>query len=58
MTNHERIKQMTAEELAAALKAFQDCSANCPMANGKKNCDLVCLYEDRIVKWLESKVIR
>ena len=49
MTNHERIKQMTAEELAAALKAFQDCSANCPMANGKKDCDLVCLYEERIV---------
>ena len=57
MTNLEKIRQMSAEEMAAALKAFQDRSANCPMANGKKDCNLVCLYEDRIVKWLESKVI-
>lgn len=32
MTNHERIKQMTAEELAAALYAFKECTNDCPMA--------------------------
>ena len=56
MTNHERIKQMTAEELAAALMAFKDCTADCPMAKGKKKCDIVCLNEPRIVDWLESEV--
>ena len=60
MTNHERIKQMSAEELAAALYAFNNCTGDCPAMNGitgNKKCKLECLYPQRIRDWLESKVI-
>lgn len=56
MTNHERLKQMTAEELAAALYAYKECAANCPMAKGEKHCYTICAEEDVIRKWLESEV--
>ena len=57
MTNLDRIREMTAEELAEFLdRVTISCSAggsmceNCPL----KECEICC--SSRLVKWLESEV--
>lgn len=55
MTNIERIKQMTAEELATALYSFKECLSDCPMRKGSKHCYTLCAEKDALRKWLESE---
>ena len=42
MTNYERIKAMSEEEMSDALFAFKECNRNCPIAKNQKRCYLIC----------------
>jgi hypothetical protein len=53
MTNYERIKAMSVEEMAEAIWCVVDCSA-CP-ANGKFNCPCYETCTEIIGIWLERE---
>ena len=57
MTNYDRIKAMSVEEMADALFAFKECDRkNCPMAKNHNRCYMICEEASVIKKWLEQKV--
>lgn len=56
MTNYDRIKAMSVEEMADALFAFKECNKNCPMAKTQKRCYMICAEASVIKKWLEQEV--
>ena len=53
MTNADRIRAMTDEELATMLKDYKDCSKNCIISNGK-HCYQICEEESVLLKWLQQ----
>ena len=53
MTNADRIRSMSDEELATMLKDYKDCSKNCIISNGK-HCYQVCEEESVLLKWLQQ----
>ena len=53
MTNAERIRSMSDEELAAMLKDYKDCNKNCIISNGKR-CYQICEEESVLLKWLQQ----
>ena len=53
MTNADRIRAMTGEELATMLKDYKDCSKNCIISNGK-HCYQICEEESVLLKWLQQ----
>ena len=53
ITNADRIRTMSDEELAAMLFNYKECSKNCIMSNGK-HCYEVCDGESVILKWLRQ----
>ena len=53
MTNADRIRSMTDEELASMLKDYKDCSKNCIISNGK-HCYQICEEESVLLKWLQQ----
>ena len=55
MTNADRIRAMSDEELAAMLKDYKDCSKNCIISNGKY-CYQICEEESVLLKWLQQPV--
>ena len=56
MTNYDRIKAMSIEEMADALLAFKECNKNCPIGKNRKYCYMLCDSASVIKKWLESEV--
>ena len=52
MTNADRIRSMSDEELATMLKDYKDCSKNCIISNGK-HCYQICEEESVLLKWLQ-----
>ena len=52
MTNADRIRAMSDEELATMLKDYKDCSKNCIISNGK-HCYQICEEESVLLKWLQ-----
>ena len=53
MTNADKIRAMSDEELAAMLKDYKDCNKNCIISNGK-NCYQICEEESTLLKWLQQ----
>ena len=53
MTNADRIRAMSDEELASMLKDYKDCSKNCIISNGK-HCYQICEEESVLLKWLQQ----
>ena len=53
ITNADRIRSMTDEELASMLKDYKDCSKNCIISNGK-HCYQICEEESVLLKWLQQ----
>ena len=53
MTNADRIRSMSDEELATMLKDYKDCSKNCIISNGK-HCYQICEEESVLLKWLQQ----
>ena len=53
MTNADRIRAMSDEELAAMLKDYKDCNKNCIISNGK-HCYQICEEESVLLKWLKQ----
>ena len=52
MTNADRIRSMSDEELATMLKDYKDCSKNCIISN-EKHCYQICEEESVLLKWLQ-----
>ena len=55
MTNYERIKNMSVDEMADALFGLKECTNSCPMSKSQKHCYMICDNESVIKKWLESE---
>ena len=53
ITNADRIRSMSDEELASMLKDYKDCSKNCIISNGK-HCYQICEEESVLLKWLQQ----
>ena len=53
MTNADRIRDMSDEELAEMLFNYKECSKNCIMNNGK-HCYQICEEKSVILKWLQQ----
>ena len=53
MTNADRIRRMSDEELAEMLFNYKECSKNCIMNNGK-HCYQICEEKSVILKWLQQ----
>ena len=53
ITNADRIRSMSDEELASMLKNYKDCSKNCIISNGK-HCYQICEEESVLLKWLQQ----
>ena len=56
MTNFEKIKQMSVEEMATFLYCYKECSYKCLVSKGCKDCRKRCETEISIKEWLESEV--
>ena len=50
MTNYDRIKSMSVEEMADALFAFKECNRNCPMTKTQNRCYMICAEASVIKK--------
>ena len=53
LTNADRIRAMSDEELATMLFDYKECSKNCIMNSGK-HCYEICEEESCILKWLQQ----
>ena len=53
ITNADKIRAMSDEELATMLKDYKDCSKNCIISNGK-HCYQICEEESILLKWLQK----
>ena len=53
ITNADRIRAMSDEELAVMLKDYKDCNKNCIISNGKR-CYQICEEEPALLKWLRQ----
>lgn len=57
MTNYEKIKNMSVEEMAKIIFNSIRCNLNCPMYSAcMKTKNVVCSHTVNIEKWLESEV--
>ena len=56
VTNYDRIKSMSVEEMANALFAFKECNKDCPIVKHRKHCYMLCDSESAIKKWLEQEI--
>lgn len=52
MTNADRIRAMSDEELAEFLSDFKDCAKNCLVGKGVKECSGLCATKDTLAVWL------
>lgn len=55
ITNYERIKNMSVEEMADFLMGFKECR-HCQVGRYKKDCWKICEYKETLDQWLESEV--
>ena len=55
LSNADRIRAMSDEELAEMLFNYKECSKNCIMNNGK-HCYQICEEKSVILKWLQQPV--
>ena len=53
LSNADRIRAMSDEELATMLFDYKECNKNCIMSSGK-HCYEICEEESVILKWLQQ----
>jgi len=54
LTNADRIRSMSDEELAEFLCAFKDCSGKCMIGSSVKDCSNLCATKDSLAIWLQQ----
>lgn len=53
LTNADRIRAMSDEELAIFMSEFKDCGAGCLVGEGIKDCTGLCATVDTLMIWLQ-----
>lgn len=54
MTNADRIRTMSDEELAEFLSDFKDCAGDCLIGKGVKDCSGICATRRTLKMWLRQ----
>lgn len=54
MTNADRIRVMSDEELAKFLSDFKDCVGDCLVGRGVKDCSGICATRETLKMWLKQ----
>jgi len=54
MTNADRIRSMSDEELAEFLSDFKDCAKDCLVGKGVKDCSGICATSETLRMWLQQ----
>lgn len=54
ITNADRIRAMSDEELAGFISDFKDCSGDCIVGHGVKDCYGLCATKDTLLIWLQQ----
>ena len=54
MTNADRIRSMSDEELAEFLSDFKDCAKDCLVGKGVKDCSEICATSETLRMWLKQ----
>ena len=54
MTNADRIRAMSDEELAEFLSDFKDCAGDCLVGRGVKDCSGICATRETLKMWLQQ----
>lgn len=53
MTNTDKIRSMSDEELAEFLSDFKDCAKDCLVGKGVKDCSGICATSETLRMWLQ-----
>lgn len=54
MTNADKIRSMSDEELAEFLSDFKDCAKDCLVGKGVKDCSEICATSEALRMWLQQ----
>lgn len=54
ITNADRIRAMSDEELAEFLSDFKDCAGDCLVGRGVKDCSGICATRETLKMWLKQ----
>lgn len=54
ITNADRIRAMSDEELAEFLSDFKDCAGDCLVGRGVKDCSGICATRETLKMWLQQ----
>ena len=54
MTNADRIRAMSDEELGEFLSDFKDCAGDCLVGKGVKDCSAICATRKTLKIWLQQ----
>ena len=54
VTNADRIRAMSDEELAEFLSDFKDCAGDCLVGRGVKDCSGICATRETLKMWLKQ----
>lgn len=54
MTNADRLRAMSDEELAEFLSDFKDCAGDCLVRRGVKDCSGICATRETLKMWLKQ----
>lgn len=54
ITNADRIRSMSDEELAEFLSDFKDCAKDCLVGKGVKDCSGICATSETLRMWLQQ----
>ena len=54
ITNADRIRSMSDEELAEFLSDFKDCAKDCLVGKGVKDCSEICATSEALRMWLQQ----
>lgn len=54
LSNADRIRDMSDEELAEFLSDFKDCAGDCLVGRGVKDCSGICATRETLKMWLKQ----
>ena len=54
LSNADRIRSMSDEELAEFLSDFKDCAKDCLVGKGVKDCSGICATSETLRMWLQQ----
>lgn len=54
LSNSDRIRSMSDEELAEFLSDFKDCAKDCLVGKGVKDCSGICATSETLRMWLQQ----